>query len=87
MKEQRLEILQKLANGEMTSEQADEQLLGLSNISVSPDIDSEEDCIKAVIRWREYMRPLTQIVSEKDGVLIRYRDAGRMLIACEKHSR
>jgi len=35
MKEQRLEILQKVANGDLTPEQADEQLLGLSNVRQS----------------------------------------------------
>jgi len=33
MKNERLEILQKVANGELTPEQADEQLLGLSIVS------------------------------------------------------
>jgi hypothetical protein len=33
MKEQRLEILRKVAKGELTPEQADEQLLGLSIVS------------------------------------------------------
>lgn len=33
MKEQRLDILQKVANGELTPEQADKQLLGLSIVS------------------------------------------------------
>lgn len=40
MKEQRLEILQKVANGELTPEQADEQLLGLSIVGVSLPIES-----------------------------------------------
>lgn len=42
MKEQRLEILQKVANGELTPEQADKQLLGLFNVSLSLT-DSEEE--------------------------------------------
>ncbi|TNE75015.1 hypothetical protein EP331_00165 [bacterium] len=45
MKENRLQILQKVANGELTTEQADEQLLGLSivgNSWLSP-IDSERE--------------------------------------------
>jgi hypothetical protein len=33
MKNERIEILQKVANGELTPEQADEQLLGLSIVS------------------------------------------------------
>lgn len=40
MKEQRLDILQKVANGELTPEQADEQLLGLSIVGVSLPIES-----------------------------------------------
>lgn len=35
MKEQRLDILQKVANGELTPEQADKQLLGLFSVSGS----------------------------------------------------
>ena len=35
MKKQRLEILQKVANGELTPEQADSELLGLSVVSHS----------------------------------------------------
>ena len=40
MKEQRLDILQKVANGELTPEQADKQLLGLSIVGVSLPIES-----------------------------------------------
>lgn len=40
MKEKRLDILQKVANGELTPEQADEQLLGLSIVGVSLPIES-----------------------------------------------
>lgn len=42
MKEQRLEILRKAANGELSPEQADEQLLGLSIVgssSLFADVD------------------------------------------------
>ena len=39
MKEQRLDILQKVANGELTPEQADKQLLGLSIVSFSLPIE------------------------------------------------
>ena len=42
MKNERIEILRKVANGELTPEQADEQLLGLSIIgssSLFPDVD------------------------------------------------
>jgi len=39
MKEQRLDILQKVANGELTPEQADKQLLGLSIVGVSLPIE------------------------------------------------
>jgi hypothetical protein len=50
-------------------------------------LDDEQECLKAVQRWQKYMRPLITIVSEEDGVLLRIRDVGRMLIACEKHFR
>lgn len=40
MKKERIEILQKVANGELTPEQADEQLLGLSIVGVSLPIES-----------------------------------------------
>lgn len=40
MKNERIEILRKVANGELTPEQADEQLLGLSIIGVSLPIES-----------------------------------------------
>lgn len=40
MKEQRLDILQKVANGELTPEQADKQLLGLPIVGVSLPIES-----------------------------------------------
>ena len=40
MKEQRLDILQKVANGELTPEQADKQLLGLLIVDVSLPIES-----------------------------------------------
>jgi hypothetical protein len=40
MKEQRLDILQKVANGELTPEQADKQLLDLSIVGVSLPIES-----------------------------------------------
>ena len=40
MKEQRLDILQKVANGELTPEQADKQLLCLSIVGVSLPIES-----------------------------------------------
>lgn len=43
MKEQRLEILQKVANGELTPEQADYKLLCLSIVGVSLPIESS-DC-------------------------------------------
>jgi hypothetical protein len=42
MKKQRLEILRKVANGELTIEQADSELLGLSIVGYSslfPDVD------------------------------------------------
>jgi hypothetical protein len=42
MKKERIEILQKVATGELIPEQADEQLLGLSIIgssSLLPDVD------------------------------------------------
>lgn len=42
MKKERIEILQKVANGELTPEQADEQLLGLSIVgssSLFADVD------------------------------------------------
>lgn len=35
MKKERLEIFEKVANGELTPEQADEQLLGLFNVRLS----------------------------------------------------
>lgn len=50
-------------------------------------LDNEKECLEAVQRWQKYMRPLITIVSIKDGVLLRIRDVGRMLIACEKHFR
>jgi hypothetical protein len=40
MKEQRLDILQKVANGELKPEQADKQLLRLSIVGVSLPIES-----------------------------------------------
>ena len=41
MKEQRLEILRKVAKGELTPEQGDEQLLGLSIVSKRLDIGTK----------------------------------------------
>ena len=41
MKNERLEILQKVANGEITPEQADEQLSGLSIVSKRLDIGTK----------------------------------------------
>lgn len=40
MKEQRLEILRKVASGELTPEQADDKLLSLSIVGVSLPIES-----------------------------------------------
>jgi len=42
MKEQRLEILQQLANGEITPKQADKQLLSLSNVIASDFLTSRK---------------------------------------------
>ena len=39
MREKRLDILQKVANGELTPEQADKQLLGIANVGVSLSIE------------------------------------------------
>ena len=43
MKEQRLKILQKVANGELTPEQADTELLGLSIVGSMLPTDEELD--------------------------------------------
>jgi len=40
MKNERIEILRKVANGGLTPEQADEQLLGLSIVGVSLPVES-----------------------------------------------
>jgi hypothetical protein len=54
MKEQRLEILQKVANGELTLEQADEQLLGLFVVeeSLHPDLISVYEFIESLKRLK-----------------------------------
>ena len=54
---------------------------------ISEDIlDNKTECIAAVQRWRHYMRPLITIMSEEDGILLRFQDVGRMLLACENGS-
>jgi hypothetical protein len=50
MKEQRLEILQKVANGELTPEQAHIELLGLSIVNVS--LPSSEDAYQEGLKRR-----------------------------------
>ena len=50
MKEQRLEILQKVANGELTPEQAETKLLGLSIVgkSLHPELKPVYDFIESM---------------------------------------
>ena len=57
MKEQRLEILQKVANGEMTTEQAHTELLGLSIVSVSlPSTEEIEKVARARFKGRNHIK-------------------------------
>lgn len=49
------------------------------------DFTKEVDCIKAYQKYQKYCRQLKLIVSEKDGVLIRVHDVGRMLIVAEQN--
>lgn len=57
MKEKRLEILQKVANGEITPEQAHTELLGLSIVSVSlPSSEDIEKVARARFKGRNYTK-------------------------------
>jgi|GEM_PF-4658213 len=55
MKEKRLEILRKVSNGELTPEQADTELLGLSIVSVSlPSTEEIEKVARARFKGRNH---------------------------------
>ena len=57
MKEQRLKILRKVASEELTPEQADEQLLGLSIVSVSlPSTEEIEKAARARFKGRKHVK-------------------------------
>lgn len=57
MKEQRLEIIRKVANGEMTPEQAHTELLGLSIVSVSfPSAEEIEKEARARFKGRNHTK-------------------------------
>jgi len=48
MKDKRLKILDKLSKGEITSEQADKELLFLFSVSISSDYEDADDDFTAI---------------------------------------